>query len=56
MQDLWGKPGNMKKGKKGSQGKIPSPFSKSNALRDMKTSTLSDKGGASAKVFKSMGF
>jgi len=70
MQDLWGKPnkGKMKKGRaavgiaeKGFWGSKaggggPSPFSNGNVLRDMKTNTLSENKGASAKVFKSMGF
>ncbi|GAF76354.1 unnamed protein product [marine sediment metagenome] len=57
MKDLWGSPSDLVKGGR-SKGKVrrgsaPSPFSNSNSLQDMKTSTLSEEnGGWGAKGVK----
>ena len=55
MQDLWGT-AKAPKGKAKGKGKgMSDPFAKM-SLKDMKTSTLTDKKGASSKIFKSIGF
>jgi len=54
MKDLWGKP--KKQTLKGKGGKMPDPFKNGKTINEMKTTTLSDKGGGSGKIFKSMGF